>query len=122
MKFQEANQKYITENHYTYQLQPLIMSERVFRKMSKEEQQLMIEAGKVAQEAVLKYQVEESGKAKADLQKAGIQISQLTDEAEWKKVAMEKVWPEMAEFVGGKEAINAFLKAAGKQPWNPPSK
>jgi hypothetical protein len=35
---------------------------------------------------------------------------------------MEKVWPEMAEFVGGKDAINAFLKAAGKQPWTPPSK
>jgi tripartite ATP-independent transporter DctP family solute receptor len=119
MKFQEANQKFITENHYTYQLQPLIMSERVFRKMSKAEQQIMIDAGRAAQEAVLKYQVEESGKAKAELQKLGIQISVLVDEPQWKKVAMEKVWPEMAEFVGGKEAINAFLKSAGKKPWNP---
>ena len=31
---------------------------------------------------------------------------------------MEKVWPEMAEFVGGKEAINEYLKACGKEPWN----
>jgi tripartite ATP-independent transporter DctP family solute receptor len=119
MKFHEAHQKYITEVHYTYQVQPLIISERIFQRMSKEEQQMMIDAGRAAQEAVLKYQIEESGKAKADLIKLGVQVSQLTDEAEWKKVSMEKVWPQMAEFVGGKDAINAFLKAAGKQPWNP---
>ena len=119
MKFQEANQKYITEVHYTYQLQPLIISERVFRKLSADEQKLMIEAGRFAQESVLKYQIEESGKAREDLVKLGIQISQLEDEPEWKKAALEKVWPEMADFVGGKNAINAFLKAAGKQPWNP---
>ena len=119
MKFQEANQKYITECHYTYQLQPLIISERVFRKLSADEQKLMLEAGKFAQEAVLKYQIEESGKAKEELQKAGIQVFQLEDEEQWKKAAMEKVWPAMADFVGGKEAINEFLKAAGKQPWNP---
>ena len=29
MKFNEANQKYLTEVHYTYQLQPLVISERV---------------------------------------------------------------------------------------------
>ena len=119
MKFYEANQKYITEVHYTYQLQPLIISERVFRKLSADEQKLMIDAGKAAQEAVLKYEVEGADQAKADLVKMGVQIDQLEDEAEWKKAAMEKVWPEMADFVGGKEAINEYLKAAGKQPWNP---
>ncbi|MDR2820619.1 MAG: TRAP transporter substrate-binding protein [Desulfovibrio sp.] len=119
MKFQEANQKYITEVHYTYQLQPLIISERVYRQMNPEEQKLMLDAGKAAQDAVLKYQIEESGKAKADLIKAGVQIDQLEDEAEWKKAAMKIVWPEMSEFVGGKDAINEFLKAAGKAPWNP---
>lgn len=119
MKFYEANQKYITEVHYTYQLQPLIVSERVFRKMSDDEKKLMLDAGKAAQEAVLKYQIEEAGKAKEDLVKMGVQIAQLEDEAEWKKAAIEKVWPEMADFVGGKDAINKFLKAAGKQPWTP---
>ncbi|MCL1939489.1 MAG: TRAP transporter substrate-binding protein [Desulfovibrionaceae bacterium] len=119
MKFYEANQKYISECHYTYQLQPLIISERIFRAMNKEEQQLMIDAGMAAQEAVLKYQIEESGKAKEHIMQVGVQISQLEDEDEWKKVAMQKVWPEMADFVGGKEAINAFLKAAGKPQWNP---
>lgn len=118
-KFDEANQKYISEVHYTYQLQPVIISERVFRKMTPQEQKLMVDAGKYAQDEVLKYQISEGGKAKEQLISEGIQISTLTDEAEWKKAAMEKVWPEMADFVGGKDAINAFLKAAGKQPWNP---
>lgn len=119
MKFHEANQKYITEVHYTYQLQPLIMSERVFRKMTPEQQQIMIDAGKAAQEAVLKYQREESAQAKEDLIKAGVQVSQLEDEDAWKKAAVSKVWPEMAEFVGGKDAINEFLRSFGKPEWKP---
>lgn len=119
MKFNEANQKYITEVHYTYQLQPLIISERVYRKMTPEMQKIMVDAGKAAQNAVLEYQITGAEQAKKDLIAEGITVNQLEDEDEWKKAAMEKVWPEMASFVGGKEAINAFLKAAGKQPWNP---
>ncbi len=118
-KFIEANQKYITEVHYTYQLQPLVMSERVYRKMSPEHQQLMIEAGLVAQQAVLQYQIDEGGKAKDELIAKGVVISTLTDEDKWKKAAFEKVWPEMAEFVGGEEAINAYLKAASLPAWQP---
>ena len=49
-KFNEANQKYLTEVHYTYQLQPLVISERVFKKMTPEMQKLLIDAGKYAQE------------------------------------------------------------------------
>jgi TRAP-type C4-dicarboxylate transport system substrate-binding protein len=79
----------------------------------------MIDAGKYAQDEVLKYQIAEADKAKAQLMKEGIQISQLIDDAEWKKAALTKVWPEMTNFVGGKDIINAYLKAAGKQPWNP---
>ena len=33
MKFNEANQRYLTEVHYTYHLQPLVISERVFEKL-----------------------------------------------------------------------------------------
>jgi tripartite ATP-independent transporter DctP family solute receptor len=119
MKFNEANQKYVTEIHYTYQLQPLIMSERVFKKMTPEQQQLMVEAGKAAQDAVLKYQIEESSQAKEELVKLGVVVSQLENEDDWRKAAVEKVWPEMADFVGGKDAINAFLKSFGKPEWKP---
>ena len=119
MKFNEANQKFVTEIHYTYQLQPLIMSERVFKKMTPEQQQLMVEAGKAAQDAVLKYQIAESSKAKEDLVKLGLVVSQLENEDDWKKAAVEKVWPEMADFVGGKDAINLYLKSFGKAEWKP---
>lgn len=117
MKFNEANQKYLTEVHYTYQLQPLVISERVYRKMTPEMQKLVVEAGHYAQEAVLKFQKEESDAAKQALIAGGLQVSQLEDEDMWKKAAMEKVWPEMAEFVGGKDIINAYLKACGKPVW-----
>lgn len=118
MKFNEANQKYLTEVHYTYQLQPLVMSERVYRKMKPEMQKLMVDDGKYAQEVVLKFQKENAESAKNELIAAGLVVDQLEDEDLWKKAAMEKVWPEMADFVGGKDAINAYLKACGKAPWN----
>lgn len=117
MKFMEAKQKYLTEVHYTYQLQPLITSERLLRKLTPEQQKIMIDAGMAAQQAVLDYQIKEADTAKAELIKAGLVVSQLQDEDQWKKVAMEKVWPEMADFVGGKDAINTFLKACGKPAW-----
>ncbi len=118
MKFLEANQKYLTEVHYTYQIQPIVISERVFRKLSAEEQNLMVEAGKYAQEQVLAFQKTDGEKAKQALIAAGLQVSQLTDEDQWAKAAYEKVWPEMAEFVGGKDAINEYLRAMGKPEWN----
>lgn len=116
-KFNEANQKYLTEVHYTYQLQPLVISERVFKKLDPELQKVLVEAGQYAQEKVLKYQLEEARAAKKALIEQGLVVSQLTDEAQWKKAAVEKVWPEMANFVGGKEVINAYLKACGKPSW-----
>lgn len=117
MKFLEANQKYLTEVHYTYQLQPIVMSERVYRKMKPEMQKLCVEAGLYAQNEVLKYQKEYGEKAKQNLIAAGLKVDVLEDEDQWKKAAMEKVWPEMADFVGGKAAINEYLKACGKPEW-----
>lgn len=118
MKFNEANQKYLTEVHYTYQLQPLVMSERVYKKTKPELQKIFVDGGHYAQEAVLKYQKEYAQAAKDALIAAGLVVDVLEDEDQWKKAALEKVWPEMADFVGGKDAINAYLKAMGKQPWN----
>lgn len=119
MKFNEAKQKYLTEVHYTYQLQPLVMSERVYKKMKPELQAIMVKGGIYAQEQVLQYQKEEAQAAKDALIAAGLVVDQLEDEDEWKKAALEKVWPEMADQVGGKDTINNYLKAMGKQPWEP---
>lgn len=117
MKFMEAKQKYLTEVHYTYQLQPLITSERFLRKLTADQQKIIIDAGAMAQKAVLDYQIKEANNAKQELIKAGLVVSQLEDEDKWKKAAIEVVWPEMAEFVGGKDAINRFLKACNKPEW-----
>ena len=117
MKFNEANQRYLTEVHYTYHLQPLVISERVFEKLTPEVRQILIDAGKYAQEKSLLFQVEQAEASKRELVAGGLKVSQLEDEEQWKKGAIEKVWPEMADFVGGKDIINAYLKACGKSPW-----
>ena len=101
MKFNEANQRYLTEVHYTYHLQPLVISERVFEKLTPEVRQILIAAGKHAQEKSLLFQVEQAEASKRELVAGGLKVSQLEDEEQWKKVAIEKVWPEMADFVGG---------------------
>lgn len=113
-KFIEANQKYLSEVHYTYQLQPMVMSERVFKKLDPKLQALIIEGGQLAQKAVLEYQIKEAQAAKEDIIAQGVVVSQLKDEEVWKKAALEKVWTEMMDFVGGRDAVNMYLKACGK--------
>lgn len=117
MKFNEAKQKYLTEVHYTYQLQPLVMSERFYKKCKPELQKIFVDGGIYAQEEVLKYQIAEAQAAKDALVAAGLVVDQLEDEAAWKEAALQKVWPEVANEVGGKDAINAYLKSMGKPEW-----
>lgn len=119
MKFHELNQKYIAETHYTYQLQPLLISNMVFRKLSSDERELLKAAGKKAQEAGAAYEAEEASKAKQKLIDAGVVVTQLEDEGEWKKIALRKVWPKVANLMGGKHTINTFLQACGKPAWRP---
>lgn len=119
MKFNEANQKYLTEVHYTYQLQPLVMSERFYKKCKPELQKIFVDGGHYAQEEVLKFQIAEAQAAKDALIAAGLVVDQLEDEAVWKEAALQKVWPEMANEVGGKDAINDYLKAMKKPEWQP---
>ena len=117
MKFNEANQRYLTEVHYTYHLQPLVISERVFEKLTPEVRQILIDAGKYAQENPCCSRSSRprppSGNSWPEAQGFPARRRRTVE-----KVAIEKVWPEMAEFVGGKDAINEYLKACGKQPWN----
>ena len=117
MKFIDVGQKYLTEIHYTFQLQPLVMSSRVFDKMPADLQKIVVDAGKFAQEESIKYHSNMSEIAKRELVAKGLQIAQLTDEAKWKDVALQRVWPQVADGMGGKEAINAFLKACGQPLW-----
>lgn len=108
-------QKYITEVHYTYQLQPMIISERVFKKLSPKMQKIFVEAGHDAQQYCLAFQLINAARAKAELIASGIQIDNLEDEAEWKRLAVETVWPKMTNFVGGQNVLDRYLGYIGKK-------
>ena len=113
-KFQEV-QDYLTEVHYTYSLQPLIVGERSWKKYDQKTRDILLRAGIEAQQFCIAFQILEAENAKQGMIKAGVEVSTLEDEAEWKKLAMEKVWPEYYDFIGGKENIDLVLEALGKK-------
>lgn len=113
-KFHEV-QKYITEVHYQYSLQPLIYGVRSFNKLSPELQQVLIRAGLEAQTYELLFQTLEAEKAKKAMQDAGMEVCILKDEEQWKRIAVETVWPKMYDFIGGKAVLDKTLQLMGKE-------
>ena len=117
MRFLEVGQKYLTEIHYTFHLQPLVISERVYSKLSPDLQKILVEAGRHAQEASFRYHATMTEIAKQGLLAKGLQITTLENEDQWKEIALQHVWPAVADDMGGKEAINAYLEACGQPIW-----
>lgn len=113
-KFHEV-QDYLTEVHYQYSLQPLIVGVKAWENFDQNTRDILIRAGLEAQQYCIAFQILEAEKAKQGMIDAGVEVSVLEDEAEWKKLAMEKVWPEYYEFIGGKENIDMVLEALGKK-------
>ncbi|GAB3478151.1 TRAP transporter substrate-binding protein [Marinomonas epiphytica] len=114
MKFGEI-QKYLTETHYIFALEPLIMSESLFQDQSADVQAAIIEAGKEATEYSLGWIKEKEAGIKKDLvAEYGMQIDKLEDEEKWVKAAQDGVWPEFYEQVGGKDKINELLRTIGR--------
>lgn len=122
MKFQDVGQKYITEIHYLYNLQPLVINLKVFEKLGKEDQKVLVDAGQHIQELSLQYQKEMNEVAKRALISSGVHITTIEDETPWKNMAMIKVWPESMDNIGGLSAINAYLSACGLPEWKPEGK
>ena len=113
-KFYEV-QTHLTDLHYNYSLQPLLVGERFFQKLSPEIQDLLTRAGIEAQQYNLLFTVQESGKAKNFLlSEGGMELSELEDEEEWSRLAKEKVWPKFYDEFGGKEKVDEVLKMMGK--------
>lgn len=119
MKFQDVGQKYITEIHYLYNLQPLVMNLKVFDKLGAEDQKILLDAGRHIQELSLQYQKEMNDVAKRALIASGVHITKLDDETPWRNMAMVKVWPESMDNIGGLAAINAYLSACDLPEWKP---
>lgn len=112
-KFHEV-QDYLTEIHYQYSLQPLVTGIVAFDKLSPEQRAMVQRAGIEAQQYCILFQTLEAEKAKKAMQENGVKVSYLTDEEEWKKKAVETVWPKFYDFIGGKQNLDLVLKALGK--------
>lgn len=119
MKFRDVGQKYITEIHYLYNLQPLVINLKLFNSLPEADRKVLLEAGQHIQELSLQYQKEMNDMAKKALVTEGVHIATLKDEAEWRDLAISAVWPETVDNVGGEEALNAYLKACGLPAWKP---
>jgi tripartite ATP-independent transporter DctP family solute receptor len=114
MKFGEV-QKYISDIHYLFSLEPMIMSESLFQKQEQATQTAILSAGKQATDYSLQWLKDKESKIKDELvSKYGMQIDAIEDEEEWVKRAQKAVWPKFYESVGGKEKINALLKVLGR--------
>lgn len=109
MKFYEI-QDYLTEVHYMYSLQPLLIGNNTLKKMSAEERAIFIRAGLEAQQHVLMFQIAESGKAKDNMVKNGMEVSVLEDEDKWVEIAKKEVWPKFYDSIGGKESFDRVLE------------
>ena len=115
MKFGEV-QKYLTDLHYLFLLEPLIISEDLFKKQKPEIQQAILAAGEEATAYSLTWLQEKE----ADIKKAlvadyDMQIDSLEDEDQWAAKAQEAVWPKFYKQIGGKEKVNELLKALGRK-------
>jgi tripartite ATP-independent transporter DctP family solute receptor len=113
MKFHEV-QDYLTNVHYLYSLQPLVIGERTYQGLSAEMKQMINQCGLEAQQYALLYQLMEANKAKEGLESEGVEVMDLADEDKWIQLAKEKVWPQFYESVGGKEKVDEVLKTLGR--------
>ena len=114
MKFGEV-QKYISDLHYLFLLEPLIVSESLFQSQDKETQDAMIAAGKEASKYSLQWLIDQEKTIKTELvSKYNMEIHTIEDEALWASKAQAAVWPKFYESVGGKDKVNALLRSLGR--------
>jgi tripartite ATP-independent transporter DctP family solute receptor len=114
MKFGEV-QKYISDLHYLFLLEPLIISESVYQDQNKATQKAIIEAGTEATAYSLQWLKDQEAVIKDELvNKYDMQIDTLQDEAEWAKKAQDAVWPKFYKSVGGKAKVNELLRSLGR--------
>ncbi len=111
-KFYEV-QKYTSEVHYNFALQPLVIGEKFFQSLTAEDQAMLTRAGLEAQQFNLLTAVSVAEEAKQNMVKNGVEYMELEDEDQWVKIAMENVWPKFYDEIGGKAAADEVVKALG---------
>jgi tripartite ATP-independent transporter DctP family solute receptor len=114
MKFNEV-QKHITNIRYVFSLEPLIVSEAVFKRQSADVQKAILEAGAEASEHSYKWLLDTEDKIKKDLVAKGMQITDPADgEKEFISKATTAVWPKFYASIGGKDKLDKVLKTLGR--------
>ncbi len=113
MKFYEV-QSFTSECHYLFSLQPLIFGEAFFQSLPAEDQAMLTRAGIEAQQFNLLFSVTEAETAKQNMISKGVKYNEIADEDQWSKAAMDAVWPQFYDSVGGKEVVDKVVKALGR--------
>ncbi len=114
MKFYEV-QKYITKIRYVFLLEPLVISEQLFQRQSPEVQQVLLRAGREAQEFCRQFLILFEDSIENELKGKGLEIlDPADDEKEWIDKATKTVWPKFYKSVGGKDKVEAALQAVGR--------
>lgn len=113
MKFYEV-QKYLTPVHYLFSLQPLVIGEKFYKKQPEKIKAILTRAGIEAQQYVMLFQMSEADKARKNLEKNGMTITELEDEKIWIEKATKAVWPKFYKSIGGKAKLEEVLKQLGR--------
>lgn len=113
MKFNEV-QKYITNIRYVFSLEPLVVSEAVFRKQPADVQKAILEAGAEATAHSYQYLLATEDRIRKELAAKGMQITEPQDEKEFIARATAAVWPKFHQSIGGKDKLDRVLKALGR--------
>lgn len=114
MKFEEV-QKYITDLHYIFSIEPLIISESLFEELDETQQQQVLAAGQAATKASGQFLRDQEIKIREELQARGMEISEpANDEKEFMDLATTTVWPKFYDQVGGVESLNTVLTSLGR--------
>jgi len=111
-KFNEV-QKYLSDIHYNFLIEPMIMSESVFQAQTPAVKKAIIESGKIATKYSFKYMKEQEASAKDWLIKNGMEFDEV-DEGPWIQKAKANVWPKYYDSVDGKDKVNDLLRSLGR--------
>ncbi len=115
MKFYEV-QKYITMIRYVFLLEPLVISEQLYQRQTPEVQQILVEAGKEAQEYCRQFLIQYEDKIEKELKGKGLEFMEpANNEKEWIEKATKAVWPKYYKSIGGKEKVDTALKAINRE-------
>jgi TRAP-type transport system periplasmic protein len=114
MRFYEV-QDYITDICYVFSLEPLIMSESKFQRLSPDMQEIVLEAGREATAFSYDYLLESEESIKQTLvEEHGMQIIEpANDEREWIELA-SSIWPRFYDSIGGEARLEEALQALGR--------